>query len=510
MARMSTKNAPAVAACVLGLLAAVLLIRLGAQDRGGPPHGDISIGSGIPATLFVPGEPDADDFPYAPPDSDRFPLLVIGHGYSGDRQSVGALARSLAKAGYAVVTFDFRGHGDNTKAFQGDLRQDFDEVLDWATTSPYIDPRRIAVLGHSMGAGAALDFATVDSRPVAVVPISGGFVVNDVRMPANVLLLVASGDPDRITDRQRSIARDLEGRTNLRSVEIKGANHLTIVTSDDTVAAIADFLDPVLRPTTPGPRPAKLDDPRRSTALAYLLVAIALIGLLGTFVGRLVAPLRADPSAGALLLLAGALLIAMPLLATGGYNILPIGAGQPVVVHLSLAGAALWATRFYARRAQPARVSRWIGDEPWFPSRSAAGAGLVGALVVFVLLAPLSVVSHRLVPTTERLVLLVVVAALSLVFFAPFEALVRRGGTWTAVGLGVVGRLMLVAAIFIGVGLHALPAVILLVAPLFIVQYVILEVFAGACYAAGRNPAVIAVVESVLVAWIVTTLTPIS
>jgi hypothetical protein len=129
---------------------------------------------------------------------------------------------------------------------------------------------------------------------------------------------------------------------------------------------------------------------------------------------------------------------------------------------------------------------------------------------VLLLLSPLSVVSHRLVPTTERLLYLVVFTVLALVFFLPFEALVRRGGTWAAVGFGVLGRALLVITLFLGVAAHALPSVILIVAPLFILQYVLLEVFSGAIFAACRRAPLIAVVDSIFVAWLVTTLTPIS
>ena len=41
---------------VLVVLAVALLARLGAQQRGGPAHTDVSIGDGIPATLYLPAK----------------------------------------------------------------------------------------------------------------------------------------------------------------------------------------------------------------------------------------------------------------------------------------------------------------------------------------------------------------------------------------------------------------------------------------------------------------------
>jgi dienelactone hydrolase len=497
-------------AVVLAVLAGILLARLGAQERGGPAHIDLSIGDGIPATLYVPGETDDGDFPFQPPPSERPPLVVIAHGYSADRMIMSSMARSLARAGYAALTFDFRGHGSNTKAFQGDLRQDLDAVLDWAVTSPNVDGSRVAVLGHSMGAGAALDFASIDSRPLAVIPVSGGYAVNDAHVPPNVLFLVASGDPGDIHDRQEDLAGELEGRSNVRSVEVGGTDHVTILWSGRTVDEIVAFLDPVLDVQREDGTRTGLQDPRLGTAVLYLLVAIALIGMLGLAVGRFVEPLPSTATAGAFVLLAGGLVVTMPLLSTGGYGILPIGAGQPVVVHLALAGGLLWATRLAAQRGVIAgRAVAWIGDGPWLPLRSVALPGAAAAVAVFALLAPIGVVFHRLVPTTERLVLWILVAALALPFFAAFETFVRRGSTWRAVGLGVLGRLLLLMSLAVGVGLGVLPGVIALVMPLLVLQYVVLEVFAATCYATGRNPAVIAVVDSIFIAWFATTLTPI-
>ena len=94
-------------------------------------------------------------------------------------------------------------------------------------------------------------------------------------------------------------------------------------------------------------------------------------------------------------------------------------------------------------------------------------------------------------------------------FFAAFEAIVRRGSTVAAIGWGVLGRVLLLAALSIGVSLQVLPAVLALVIPILVLQYVILEIFAASCYATGRNTAVIAVVDAMFIAWLTIMLTPI-
>jgi len=501
---------PAIAAGVLVVLGALLLVQLGAQERGGPAHLDLSIGDGIPATLYVPDEFDDGEFPYQKPVGERPPLVVVAHGYSADRMIMSSMARSLARAGYAALAFDFRGHGSNTGEFSGELRDDFDAVLDWAETSPLIDPERIAVLGHSMGAGAALDFASVDPRAEVVIPVSGGWTVSEAHLPANVLFLVAENDPGSIHDRQEELARDLGDRTNVEAAEIGGTDHVTILYSGRAISEIVSFLDPILGVERAAEETAGLRDPRLGTAGLYLLVALLLVAFLGLVIGRLVSPLPSSATAGGFLLIAGALLVTMPLLTTGGPGFLPLGAGQPVIIHLALAAGLLWATRLFVQRGVlVGRVATWVGSGPWLPLRSVAWPGVAAGLVIFVLLAPLGIVFHRLVPNVERLLLWGVVAALALPFFAAFEAIVRRGGIWAAIGRGALGRLVLLVALIVGVGLQVLPGVIALVTPLLIFQYLLLEVFAATCYAQGRNPAVVAVVDAVFLAWMVTTLTPI-
>jgi len=498
------------AGVVLVVLAVVLLARLGAQERGGPAHTSlVSIGDGIPATLYLPGKLQDGQLPVQRPLGQRPPLVVVAHGYSADRQIMSPMARSLASAGYAVLTFDFRGHGSNASQFRGDLRRDLDAVVGWAGTSPYIDARRIAVLGHSMGAGAALDFASVDPRPVAVIPVSGGSEVSDVDIPRHILFMSAQHDPAFIRHRQSELAAQLVGKTAVSQVQIGGKDHVTILYSGAAIREIVRFLDPVFGVTRPGAPPG-LHDPRLGTAALYLLTALGLIALLGVAIGRQVSAMSSTASTGGVLLLIGAMVVTMPLLVMGGPEILPLGAGQPVIVHAALAGAALWALRHYVRRGVvTGRIATWVGDGPWLPLRSVAGPGAAAALVTFLLLTPLEVVFHRLVPTWERLVLWAVVAVLALPFFAAFEGLVRRGGTWAAAGWGALGRVILLLALLVGVRLNLLPGVITLVVPILVLQYLILEVFADTCFAAGRNPAVIAVVDSIFIAWMVTALTPI-
>jgi dienelactone hydrolase len=507
-----------VAAFVLVVAAFGLLLKMVDQERTGPAHMDLSIGDGLPATLYLPVDSvdHGFDFPTQVPKGKRPPVIVMSHGYSVDRASMSGMARSLARAGYAVLSIDLRGHGANTHAFEGDLRQDFDTAVDWATESPYVDGSRIAVLGHSMGASAVLDFGTSDSRPKAVIPISGGDQVNDAVVPAHTLFLVASGDPGAIADHQRAAAKVLKAAGGeVVSHTVTGVDHVRILRRSDTIASITRFLDPVVGIERKGSAPG-MEDPRYRTGLLYLLVALALVGMLGLAMGQAVpAPAaagdpRSKPTGLGFLLPLGALVVTMPLLNAGGFDLLPLGAGQPIVMHLGLAGAVLWGGRALARRDQVGGATgRLLGEGQWLPLRRAIAPGLAAAGAIVALLLPLAPIFHRMVPSPARAVYWLVLSAVCLPFFAAYEALTRRGRNGTAIGAGIGAKILLLVVMFAGVGLGLLPFVIGLVAPLLILQYVLLELFASTAFARGRNTAMIAVVEAVLVGFVVATLSPV-
>jgi hypothetical protein len=209
-------------------------------------------------------------------------------------------------------------------------------------------------------------------------------------------------------------------------------------------------------------------------------------------------------------LVGGALLVSLPLLSIATIDPLPIGASQPIVVHAAVASALLWGCRALAQRGQlGGPIGGWLTDRAWLPLREVGWAGLAASGAIVVLLLPLSGVFHRLVPTPQRAVYWVVMAAMALPFFAAFEALIRRGRPGRAAGWGVLGRVLLLAVLFLGLGLRALPDVIALVLPLLVLQYALLEVFAAGAYVRARNTALIAVVDAVFVGWLAVMLTPV-
>jgi alpha-beta hydrolase superfamily lysophospholipase len=186
---------------------------LGRLDAGGPPHADVFLTGGIPGTLFLPDAPAGSlAFLDAVPRAERPPAVLLVHGFASDRLGLSGLARKLAAAGYGVLTIDVQGHGQNRNPFRGSRASDrifFEDLsagVDYLRATKHVDGSRIVVMGHSMGAGAVLDYATRDSGIDGAVMISGGWRLDGPYRPPNALFIFASGDPDFIRGRSRKLA----------------------------------------------------------------------------------------------------------------------------------------------------------------------------------------------------------------------------------------------------------------------------------------------------------------
>jgi pimeloyl-ACP methyl ester carboxylesterase len=97
------------------------------------------------------------------------PTVVLAHGY-GENKSTMLPWAELLHDHYNLVLFDFRNHGQSTgnQTTQGVLEaNDLRAVIDWLEKTK--KPRRLALLGVSMGGASSLHEAVGDSRVDAVI-----------------------------------------------------------------------------------------------------------------------------------------------------------------------------------------------------------------------------------------------------------------------------------------------------------------------------------------------------
>lgn len=103
--------------------------------------------------------------------------VIVAHGSHGNRTATLAHVRMLARAGYAVLAFDARGHGSSageTNALGWRGADDVAGAVAFLRERADLDPRRIALLGLSMGAEEGLRAAAGGVALGAVVADGAG------------------------------------------------------------------------------------------------------------------------------------------------------------------------------------------------------------------------------------------------------------------------------------------------------------------------------------------------
>lgn len=127
---------------------------------------------------------------------ERGPVVLLLHGFLEHAHVWDFVAPSLADAGHQVLALDWRGHGDSEWIGAGGYYHFADYAADLAFLVRALGGR-VSLVGHSMGAGAALSYAgTEPSRVAALVCVDG--------------LGPPDSDPSTAPDRYAWWVRDLE------------------------------------------------------------------------------------------------------------------------------------------------------------------------------------------------------------------------------------------------------------------------------------------------------------
>lgn len=98
--------------------------------------------------------------------------VILLHGYDSDRVQVLPQAMALAEAGYRVLLYDLRGHGESDpvlRSFGWEDVADVGRALSWLGSQEEVDTERIDIYGFSVGGQVAIRAAAAQSRLRAVV-----------------------------------------------------------------------------------------------------------------------------------------------------------------------------------------------------------------------------------------------------------------------------------------------------------------------------------------------------
>lgn len=178
------------------------------------------------------------------------PGVVVAHGFAGSKQLMLGYAYTLAHAGYAAMLFDFDGHGANGAALDRDsLQANIAAAAARLIAQPEVDRSRLALLGHSMGSGAAMTAGINESgRYSAVVAISPTSASVRPDAPRNLLLQAGSLEGRFVSNAERLLANaggpndDLAAGRARELLVVPLAEHITILFRRESHAAALDWL----------------------------------------------------------------------------------------------------------------------------------------------------------------------------------------------------------------------------------------------------------------------------
>lgn len=114
---------------------------------------------------------------YSPSGAGAHPTLVICHGLPGNEKNLD-LAQAVRRAGWNAVTFNYRGSWGSPGSFRfAQNLEDADAVLAYLrdpanATKLGVDPKRIAIAGHSMGGWVTVHTAAHDHALMGAILIS--------------------------------------------------------------------------------------------------------------------------------------------------------------------------------------------------------------------------------------------------------------------------------------------------------------------------------------------------
>ena len=152
------------AAIALCIVAAVTLL----QPNTNPKNIEIPGTRGnIPATIQLPAKSARGE---------ELPLVVLCHGFTGNRQGDGhfaPLAEDLAAHGIATVRLDFAGCGDSTEPYANytlaNMAADVDSVIGYMQAT--YGTGKTALVGHSMGGRLASLYPQLGRYPVTALAL---------------------------------------------------------------------------------------------------------------------------------------------------------------------------------------------------------------------------------------------------------------------------------------------------------------------------------------------------
>ena len=189
---------------------------------------------------------------YAPSGAGPHPTLVIFHGWPGNEKNLD-IAQAVRRAGWNAVTFNYRGSWGSPGNFRfAQTLEDADAVLAYLRDSQNtarlgIDPKRIAIAGHSMGGWIAAMTASHDHGLLGTILISAADFGRLGQMPRDKLVAETADNSETLAGvTAESMADELQANAMAFGLDnaVSGLVQmpLLVLTADDGLAPDGEAL----------------------------------------------------------------------------------------------------------------------------------------------------------------------------------------------------------------------------------------------------------------------------
>ena len=167
-----------------------------------------------------------------------FGAVAVAPGYTASQSSMAWLGPRLASQGFVVFTIDTNTTSDQPSSRGDQLRSALNYLTTRSAVSSRIDADRLAVMGHSMGGGGALEAAKDDSSLQAAIPLTP-WNTDKTWPEVSTPTLIVGAENDSIAS-VRSHAepfyQSLPSGADKAYLELRGASHFAPNTDNTTIA----------------------------------------------------------------------------------------------------------------------------------------------------------------------------------------------------------------------------------------------------------------------------------
>lgn len=262
---------------VLALVAVVVLVLWAAQrwliyfpDSQLPPLRALDLPTATSVAFVTDDDLRLEGWFVGPQAVPTGQTVIVFNGNAGNRADRAPLAAALARAGHAVLLFDYRGYGGNPGLpSESGLLRDARAALQAVLGRDDVDPDRVVYFGESIGTGVAVQLAAerpphalilrspftslvdVGRHHYPILPVAwllrDRFASIDRITRVGAPLLVIAGTDDAIVPFEESEALYDAALEPKWLATIEGADHNdpALFAGRDVLAAILRFLDGV-------------------------------------------------------------------------------------------------------------------------------------------------------------------------------------------------------------------------------------------------------------------------